>query len=207
MVKKKDKRWVRWSKDELRVLKRLFPVGKARQVADKVGRSLSTVKQKAYSMGLATRENRRWKVSEIKIVRTRFLTTDTQKLADRLGRTVLAVIARAGSMGIRKTKPASPPWSKKEEALLKKLYPNKENTTAKIAKQIGRSVAAIIGRAHRLGIRRKNPLWSKKEVALLRKMCLTHEDKEIGAKIGRSAGAVAIKRFKLGLKKRGVSGL
>ena len=202
MVKKKDKRWVRWSKADLRLLKRLFPLGKGRQVADKVGRSLSTVKQKAYSMGLATRENRRWEVSEIKIVRTRFLTTDTQKLADRLGRTVLAVISRAGSMGLRRTKPASPPWSKREDALLKKLYPDRENTTANIARQMGRSVSAIIRRAHILGIRRKNPPWSKKEEALLRKMYLTHEDKEIAAKIGRSAGAVAIKRFKLDIMKR-----
>ena len=207
MVKKKDNRWVRWSKDDLRLLKRLFPLGKARQIAEKTGRPLSAVKQKAYSMGLATRENRLWSASEIKIVRTRFLTKDTQKIADRLGRTVEAVIARASSMGLRKTKPRCPPWSKQEDALLKKLYPDQENTTANIAKQIGRSVSAIVGRAHILGIRRKNPLWSKKEVALLRKMCLTHEDKEIAAKIGRSAGAVAIKRFKLGLKKRGVYGL
>ncbi len=207
MVKKKDKRWVRWSKADLRVLKRLFPLGKGRQVADKVGRSLSTVKQKAYSMGLATRENRRWAASEIKIVRTLFLTKDTQKIAYRLGRTVEAVNARASSMGLRKTKPRGPTWSKKEEALVKKLYPDRENTTANIARQIGRSVSAIVGRAHILGLRRKNPLWSKKEAALLRKMCLTHEDKEIAAKIGRSAGAVAIKRFKLGLKKRGVYGL
>ena len=104
-------------------------------------------------------------------------------------------------MGLRKTKPASPPWSKKEDALLKKLYPDRENTTANIARQIGRSVSAIVGRAHKLGVRRKNPLWSKKELALLRRMYLSHEDKEIAAKIGRSAGAVAIKRFKMGLMK------
>ena len=192
----------RWSKDELRLLKRLFPLGKARQIVEKTGRPLSAVKQKAYSMGLGTRENRRWSASEIKIVRTLFLTRDTQKIADRLGRTVQAVIARAGSMGIRKTKPICPPWSKREDALLKKLYRDRENTMASIAMQIGRSVSAIVGRAHILGIKRKNPPWSKKEESLLRKMYLTHEDKEISAKIGRSAGAVAIRRFRLGLMKQ-----
>ncbi len=202
MVKKKDNRWARWSKAEVRLLKRLFPLRKARQVAEKTGRPLSAVKQKAYSMGLETRTNRRWSASEIKIVRTLYLTKDTQKIADRLDRTVEAVMARAGSMGIRKTKPRCPPWSKRENALLKKLYPDRENTTANIARQIGRSVAAIVGRAHILGITRKNPPWSKKEVALLRRLYLTHEDKEIAARIGRSAGAVAIKRFKLGLMKQ-----
>ncbi len=202
MVKKKDNRWARWSKDELRLLKRLFPRGKARQIVEKTGRPLSAVKQKAYSMGLGTRKNWLWSASEIEIVRKLYLTKDTQKLADRLGRTVEAVIARAGSMGIRKTKPGSPPWSKREDALLKKLYRDRENTTANIAEQIGRSVSAIIGRAHKLGIRRKNLPWSKKEVALLRKLYLTHQDKEIAGKIGRSAGAVAIKRFKLGLMKQ-----
>ncbi len=73
---------------------------------------------------------------------------------------------------------------------------------ANISMQIGRSVAAIVVRAHILGVKRKNPPWSKKEEALLRKMYLTHEDKEIAARIGRSAGAVAIKRFKMGLMKQ-----
>ena len=111
-------------------------------------------------------------------------------------------MAKAHSIGVKKTKPYIPPWSKQEDTLLRKLYPDQESTTANIAKQIGRSVSATVGRAHILGIRRQNSPWSKKEVALLRKLYLTHQDKEIAAKIGRSAGSVSIKRDRLGLRKR-----
>ena len=203
MVKKKKNSWVSWSEEELKLLKRLFPRGKARQIVEKTGRPLSAVRQKAYGMGLATRENRLWSASEIEIIKRFYPTEDTQNIADRLGRSVGAVIERAHSIGVRKIIPHSRPWSKQEEALLRKLYPDQENTKANIAKQIGRSVSAIGGRAHILGIRRRNPPWSKKEVALLRKLYLTHQDKEIAAKIGRSRGSVTIKRARLGLKKRG----
>jgi len=53
-----------------------------------------------------------------------------------------------------------------------------------------------------LGLRKQAPPWSKEELALLKKLYLTHEDKEIAARIGRTAGAVGIMRFKFGLKKR-----
>ena len=202
MVKKENNSWVSWSEEELRLLKRLFPRGEARQIVEKTGRPLSAVRQKAYSMGLATRPKGFWSDSETEIVRTLYPTENTQNIADRLGRSVERVAAKAHSIGIRKTKPPDPPWSKQEDALLRKLYPDQENTTANIAKQTGRSVSAIVGRAHILGIRRQNSPWSKKEVALLRKLYLTHQDKEIAAKIGRSAGAVGIRRFKLGLRKR-----
>jgi hypothetical protein len=96
-------------------------------------------------------------------------------------------------------------WSEEELRLLKRLY--RDNTMRDVAKQIGRSISAILRRTHKLGLRKKGPPWSKKEVALLRKLYLTHQDKEIAAKIGRSTGSVAIERARLGLKKRGVYGV
>jgi len=41
-----------WSKDEVKLLKRLFPRGRAREIAEQTGRPLTAVRQKAYNMGL-----------------------------------------------------------------------------------------------------------------------------------------------------------
>ena len=56
MSKSKKNGWVSWSEDEVKLLKRLFPLGRAREVAKQTGRPLTAVRQKAYSMGIKTRE-------------------------------------------------------------------------------------------------------------------------------------------------------
>jgi len=154
VAKKKKNNWVRWTKDEIRLLKRLFPRGKARDVAEKTGRPLSAVRQKAYSMGLATRQCRLWSASEIEIVKRLYPSQTAQTIANKLGRSEGTVIAKALSIGLRKTE-RRPPWSKQEDALLKKLYPDQENTIPDIAKQIGRSVQATRTHLSRLGLRNK----------------------------------------------------
>ena len=154
MAKKKKKRRVRWSDKELRLLKRLFPKGKGRQVAEKTGRPLKAVKHKAYDMGLKTREYRRWSASEIEIVKRLYTIETARSIADRLGRSEDTVCVKARSIGVRKAEHRLP-WSKQEDALLKKLYPDQENATADIAEQLGRSIYAIGVRAHRLGLKKR----------------------------------------------------
>jgi len=54
---KKSSRLI-WSEDEVKLLKKLFPLGRAREIAEQTGRPLTAVKQKAYYMGIKTRERR-----------------------------------------------------------------------------------------------------------------------------------------------------
>ena len=49
-----------WSEGEVKLLKRLFTQGRARDIAEQTGRSLEAVKHKAYNMGIKTRECRHW---------------------------------------------------------------------------------------------------------------------------------------------------
>lgn len=44
-----------WSEDEVKLLKRLFWRGRAREIAEQIGRPLTAVRQKAYSMGIKRR--------------------------------------------------------------------------------------------------------------------------------------------------------
>jgi len=48
MAKNNKNTWIHWSEDEIKLLKKLFPKGKARQVADQTGRTLAAVRQRAY---------------------------------------------------------------------------------------------------------------------------------------------------------------
>ena len=68
-AKIKKNNWVAWSEDEVKLLKKLFPRGRAREIAEQTGRSLATVRQKAYNMGINTRQRRLWSANEVKLLR------------------------------------------------------------------------------------------------------------------------------------------
>jgi hypothetical protein len=53
----KKNTWISWSEDEVNLLKELFPQGRAREVAERIGRPLTAVRQKAYDMDIKTREH------------------------------------------------------------------------------------------------------------------------------------------------------
>ncbi len=52
MAKKKKLVTALWSKDEVKLLKKLFPNRRTQEVADQLGRSLRSVKGKSQAMGL-----------------------------------------------------------------------------------------------------------------------------------------------------------
>ena len=52
MAKKKKLATALWSKDEVKLLKKLFPNRRTQEVADQLGRSLRSVKGKSQAMGL-----------------------------------------------------------------------------------------------------------------------------------------------------------
>ena len=55
-----------------------------------------------------------------------------------------------------------------------------------------------------LGLTKLINVWSKKELDLIKRLYPKRTAQEIADKIGRSAGAVRLRIFNLGLKKRGV---
>lgn len=94
-------------------------------------------------------------------------------------------------------------WTAKEVALLKELYP--ECPIPEIAKRLGRTVAAITGRARYLELKRKSyldKLWTAEEIQLLRELYPTHEDiQDIAERIGRSPAMVRAKAYSIGLRR------
>jgi hypothetical protein len=152
MRKAKTKKKARraWTNDEVKLLKRLFPRGRAREIAKRTGRSLTGVKHKAYGMGIKTRENRLWSADEIRHLKRFYPSENVQSIADKLGRSYGAVVAKAYELGLTEKIRL---WSKRELNLLKRLYPNK--TAEQIAEQIGRPVQAIRKKIAVLGLRKR----------------------------------------------------
>ena len=138
-----------WSEDEVKLLKKLFPQGRAREIAKRTGRPLTAVRQKAYHMGIRTSEHRLWSAGEIRHLKRLYPSEDVQSIADKLGRSYDAVAVKARKLEICRQHNV---WSKRELNLLKKLHPNK--TARETAEQIGRSVRAIRRGIQRFGLQK-----------------------------------------------------
>jgi len=102
MAKSNKNTLIHWSEDEVKLLKKLYPKGKARQIADQTGRTLAAVRQRTYDMGPKTRECRLWSADEIKLLYELHQNQPLQSIADILGRSLDAVYRKASSLGLRK---------------------------------------------------------------------------------------------------------
>jgi hypothetical protein len=113
------------------------------------------------------------------------------------------VITIAHLHGLKKKNlPAA--WSKKDDALLKKLY--KKIDLQDIADRLGRSVPAVAVRTHKLGISEPKRIWSRKEINTLKRLYPTKTAEEIANKLGRPIQATRLRIVKLGLRKRSYRG-
>ncbi len=201
MAKSKKNSWVAWSEDEVKLLKKLFPRGRAREIAERTGRPLTAVRQKAYSIGIKTRELHLWSANELKLLKKLYPTVDTQSIADKLGRSSKQVRQKASLIGLKKVgKAPVRVWSRQEESLLRKMYP--DNSVPSIASQFGRTVSMVEGKARKLGLRKaKFACWSKRELNLLRKLYPSKTAQQIADQIGRTVLATRLRIVKLGIQK------
>jgi hypothetical protein len=149
-TKIKKRTSIAWSKDEVKLLKKLYPRGGAGEIAERIGRPLTAVRQKAYYMGIGTSEHRFWSASEIRRLKRLYPSETIQSIADKLGRSFRSVVAKAFKLGLTEKLRV---WSKRELNLLTRLYPSR--TAQEIADQIGRSVHATRLRIVKLGLRKR----------------------------------------------------
>ena len=65
-AKAKKRTSIAWSKDEVKLLKKLYPRGRAGEIAERIGRPLTAVRQKAYYMGKGIKQKLRRKCNRWK---------------------------------------------------------------------------------------------------------------------------------------------
>ena len=193
-----------WTAKELALLKKLYPHCKCPlDVAKQLGRPLTTVRQKAYDLGIKMEKSRMWSAVELKLLRELYPVQSLKELAEQLGRSPEAVRVRARAMGLWKES-GRKVWSNEDDKLLKKMYP--KNTMQAISDKLGWSLSSVQNRARELGLRKRPsyshyPRWSAKEIELLKKLYPHRNSQEVADKIGRSVGMVRARACKLGLKK------
>ncbi len=84
MAKSRKNTWILWSEDEIKLLRKLFPLGRAKEISGRIGRPLTALRQKAYHLWLKTRENRLWTANEVKLLKKHYLHKNPKSIADNL---------------------------------------------------------------------------------------------------------------------------
>jgi hypothetical protein len=91
-----------WTEDDIKLLKRLYPRGNTRMIAEKLCRPLTAVRQKAYDMGMKTDIYNYWTEGDLDILTRLYPETGTDELARRFGRSAGSVKTKARQLGLRK---------------------------------------------------------------------------------------------------------
>jgi len=92
-----------WTKDDIKLLKKLYPHGNTKMIAERLNRPLTAVRQKAYDIGMKTDVYQYWSKADINLIKKLYPNTITQELADRLKRSAGSVKTKARQLGLKKT--------------------------------------------------------------------------------------------------------
>ena len=93
-----------WTEDDIKLLKRLYPRGNTRMIAEKLCRPLTAVRQKAYDMGMKTDVYQYWTDTDLKLLTRLYPNTMTDELAERFGRPAGSIKTKARQLGLRKSR-------------------------------------------------------------------------------------------------------
>jgi hypothetical protein len=93
-----------WTEDDIKLLKKLYPRGNTRMIAEKLCRPLTAVRQKAYDMGMKTDVYQYWTDADLKLLTRLYPNTITDELADRFGRSPGSIKTKARQLGLRKSR-------------------------------------------------------------------------------------------------------
>ena len=107
MAKKKRKNsWVLWSEAELKLVRKLYPLGKVKEIARRTGRTETAIKGRAQRLGVKGPAIQPaypvWSKKELNLLRKLYPTTTAEAIAKRLGRSVHALRLRIVKIGIKK---------------------------------------------------------------------------------------------------------
>ncbi len=93
-----------WTKDDIRLLKRLYPRGNTRKIAQRLCRPLTAVRQKAYDIGIKTAVYQYWTDDSVRLLMELYPNASLKELVKRLDRSAGSVKTKARELGLRKSK-------------------------------------------------------------------------------------------------------
>ena len=92
-----------WTDDDIVLLKKLYPRGNTKKIAERLCRPLTAVRQKAYDMGMKTDVYSYWTEDDLKLLSRLYPNTVTDDLARRFGRSAGSVKTKARQLGLKKS--------------------------------------------------------------------------------------------------------
>ncbi len=92
-----------WSEEEIKLLKELYPFGKTGQIAERLGRPLTTVRQKAYDLGFKTKIYNFWTKEQIKELKKDYANSTIAALAKHFKRSKGSIRIKAAQLGLKKS--------------------------------------------------------------------------------------------------------
>ena len=93
-----------WTEEDIKLLKKLYPQGKTKKVAEQLGRPFTAVRQKAYDLGFKTKKYHYWSEEELKQLRKLYSKSSIHALSKRFKRSEGSIRIKAAQLGIKKTK-------------------------------------------------------------------------------------------------------
>ena len=92
-----------WTPDDIKLLKKLYPLGNIKMIAERLNRPLTAVRQKAYDMGMKTDVYRYWTEDDLKLLAKLYPDMTTGELARRFNRSEGSIKTKALQLGLRKS--------------------------------------------------------------------------------------------------------
>ena len=92
-----------WTKEDIRLLRRLYPRGNTKKIAERLGRPLTTVRQKAYDLGMKTNVYQYWTPEDLDLLVELYPDTSPEELAVRFRRSAGSVKTKARQLGLKKS--------------------------------------------------------------------------------------------------------
>jgi len=183
-----------WTLAEIEFVEKHYGSLSAREIGEKLGRSVNGVNRIVYLSGVGQQAVSPWSEAELTLLRNHYCDGIEAAMQQLPGRTRRAIFRQASYLGL--TERSS--WNSQEKAFLKKHYGSLP--TQKIAASLGRSVSAVRAAVIKLKLGKgQNRRWTEPELALLR----AHYENGISGMQRllpeRSKGSIVAQAGKMGL--------
>ena len=91
-----------WTEEEIRLLKKLYPKGKTKKVAEELGRPFTAVRQKAYDLGIKTKTYNYWTKAELRQLKKLYSHTSIHALSRKFKRSEGSIRIKASQLNLKK---------------------------------------------------------------------------------------------------------
>jgi hypothetical protein len=177
-----------YSPREIIFLKKNYPLKGSKYVAEKLGRSPSSIKDKARKLRVERKSLLKWSKEEIEYLRKWYYKKHPLKIARHLRRTTPAVVTRARMLGILNREVRK--WNNEEELFLIKNF--RKMTYKQIGKHLNRTECSVGHKAMNMLTMRKikSRKWETKEKRLLSRLYGKIPVAKLAKRLGRTVDSV-----------------